>query len=157
MVPKKRRNLSVAGFYKNFKKPIELYFNQSGVGTSNTFNYLNDKADAYGVELNSEKDFVSALKNFTLGGNFALIKNRVTDEATNVDRPMQGQSPYTVNLSLQYDSEKSGWSSTVLFNMIGRRILYVGNDQVPPIWEAQDLFLISRLLKNYGTTKEKLS
>ncbi|MFY7816720.1 MAG: TonB-dependent receptor domain-containing protein, partial [Chryseobacterium taeanense] len=104
----------------------------------NTFNYLNvDKADAYGAELEFRKklDFMSALKNFTLGGNFALIKNRVTDEATNVDRPMQGQSPYTVNVSLQYDAENSGWSSTVLFNMIGRRILYVGNDQVPPIWE----------------------
>jgi outer membrane receptor protein involved in Fe transport len=65
MVSKKWRNLSVAGFYKNFKNPIELYFNQSGVGTSNTFNYLNvDKADAYGAELEFRKklDFFSALK-----------------------------------------------------------------------------------------------
>ncbi|RTZ49606.1 TonB-dependent receptor [Chryseobacterium arthrosphaerae] len=80
------------------------------VGTSNTFNYLNvDKADAYGVEAEFRKklDFVSALRNFTLGGNVARIWNRVTDEATNIDRPMQGQSPYTVNLSLQYDTEKS--------------------------------------------------
>lgn len=157
--PRNGEIISVAGFYKNFKKPIELYFNQSGVGTSNTFNYLNvDKADAYGVELEFRKklDFASALKNFTLGGNFALIKNRVTDEATKIDRPMQGQSPYTINLSLQYDAEKSGWSSTVLFNMIGRRILYVGNDQVPPIWEAPRPLLDFQVAKKIWNKKGEI-
>ena len=107
--------------------------------TSNTFNFLNaEKANAYGVEVELRKklDFISALKNFTFGGNLALIDNKVTDEATQTNRPMQGQSPYTVNFTMQYDGEKSGLSSTLLFNMIGRRIQYVGNDQIPPIWEA---------------------
>ncbi len=162
--PRNGEILSVAGFYKNFKNPIELYFNQSGVGTSNTFNYLNvDKADAYGLELEFRKklDFMSALKNFTLGGNFALIKNKVSDKETNIDRPMQGQSPYTINLSLQYDTEKSGWSSTVLFNMIGRRILYVGNDQVPPIWENPrpllDFQVAKKIWQNKGEIKLNVS
>ncbi|ROI06381.1 TonB-dependent receptor [Chryseobacterium sp. G0240] len=157
--PRTGEIISVAGFYKNFKKPIELYFNQSGVGTSNTFNYLNvDKADAYGLELEFRKklDFISAFRNFTFGGNFAYIKNRVTDEATKIDRPMQGQSPYTINLSLQYDAEKSGWSSTVLFNMIGRRILYVGNDQVPPIWEAPRPLLDFQLAKKIWNKKGEI-
>jgi len=113
------------------------------------------------VEARKKLDFVSALKNFTLGGNVALIKNRVTDETTKIDRPMQGQSPYTVNVSLQYDTEKSGWSSTVLFNMIGRRILYVGNDQVPPIWEAPrpllDFQLAKKLWSNKGEIKLNVS
>lgn len=162
--PRNGEILSVAGFYKNFKNPIELYFNQSGVGTSNTFNYMNvDKADAYGAELEFRKklDFVSALKNFTFGGNFAFIKNKVTDEATKTDRPMQGQSPYTINLSLQYDTEKTGWTSTVLFNMIGRRILYVGNDQVPPIWEAPrpllDFQVAKKIWQNKGEIKLNVS
>ncbi|GAE64854.1 Outer membrane receptor proteins, mostly Fe transport [Chryseobacterium indologenes] len=157
--PRTREIFSVAAFYKNFKKPIELYFNQSGVGTSNTFNYLNvDKADAYGIEAEFRKklDFTSALRNFTLGGNFAYIKNKVTDEATKIDRPMQGQSPYTINLSLQYDAEKSGWSSTVLFNMIGRRILYVGNDQVPPIWEAPRPLLDFQVAKKIWNKKGEI-
>ncbi|ATN06129.1 hypothetical protein CRN76_12330 [Chryseobacterium indologenes] len=157
--PRTGEIFSVAAFYKNFKKPIELYFNQSGVGTSNTFNYLNvDKADAYGIEAEFRKklDFTSALRNFTLGGNFAYIKNKVTDEATKIDRPMQGQSPYTINLSLQYDAEKSGWSSTVLFNMIGRRILYVGNDQVPPIWEAPRPLLDFQVAKKIWNKKGEI-
>ncbi len=58
--PRTGEIFSVAAFYKNFKKPIELYFNQSGVGTSNTFNYLNvDKADAYGIEAEFRKNLIS--------------------------------------------------------------------------------------------------
>lgn len=162
--PKSGEIFSVAGFYKNFKNPIELYFNQSGAGTSNTFNYLNaDKADAYGLEFEFRKklDFVSLLQNFTMAGNLALIDNKVKDEATNVNRPMQGQSPYTLNLSLQYDSQKSGFSSTVLFNIIGRRILYVGNEQVPPIWEAPrpllDYQIAKKIWKNKGEIKLNIS
>lgn len=157
--PRNGEIVSVAAFYKNFKNPIELYFNQSGAGTSNTFNYLNaDKADAYGAEFEFRKklDFVSALKNFTLGGNVALIKNKVTDEATQTNRPMQGQSPYTVNLSMQYDAEQSGWSSTLLFNVIGRRILYVGNEQVPPIWEAPRPLLDFQVAKKIWNKKGEL-
>ena len=48
---------------------------------------------------------------------------------------MQGQSPYVINIGLQYDVEKAGLNTTLLFNQIGRRILYVGNEQVPAIWE----------------------
>ena len=155
---------SLAGFYKNFKNPIELYFNQSGAGTSNTFNYLNaDKADAYGVELEFRKklDFTNALKNFTFGGNLAYIDNIVKDAATNTNRPMQGQSPYTINLNLQYENELSGISSTVLFNMIGRRILYVGNDQIPAIWEAPrpllDYQIAKKIWQNKGEIKMNIS
>ncbi|SFI11807.1 outer membrane beta-barrel protein [Halpernia frigidisoli] len=157
--PRNGEIISVAGFYKNFKNPIELYFNQSGVGTSNTFNYLNaDKANAYGIEFELRKklDFVSALKNFTFGGNVALIDNKVTDQTTNIDRPMQGQSPYTVNFTLQYDSENSGISSTLLFNQIGRRILYVGNDQIPPIWENPRPLLDYQIAKKIWNKKGEI-
>lgn len=162
--PRNGELISLAGFYKNFKNPIELYFNQSGAGTSNTFNFLNaEKANAYGleVELRKKLDFVSTLKNFTIGGNLALIDNKVTDEATKTSRPMQGQSPYTVNFTLQYDGEKSGLSSTLLFNMIGRRIQYVGNDQIPPIWEAPrpllDFQIAQKIWNKKGEIKLNIS
>ncbi len=157
--PRQGEILSLAAFYKNFKNPIELYFNQSGAGTSNTFNYLNaDKADAYGLEFEFRRklDFSDMMKNFTFGGNVAYINNKVTDAATNVDRPMQGQSPYTVNVSLQYDSESAGLSSTLLFNMIGRRIQYVGNDQVPPIWEAPRALLDYQIAKKIWNKKGEI-
>jgi outer membrane receptor protein involved in Fe transport len=135
--PKSGEIVALGVFYKYFDNPIELYFNQSGVAT-NTFNFLNaDHAIGYGLELEFRKklDFTTAFKNFTLQGNLSYIWNQVKDEVTNIARPMQGQSPYLINLGLLYDLEKQGLTATVLFNQIGRRILYVGNDQVPAIWE----------------------
>lgn len=157
--PRNGEIFSLAGFYKKFNNPIELYFNQSGAGTSNTFNFLNaDRADAYGAELEFRKklDFVSFLKNFTAAGNLALINNKVKDQATNTNRPMQGQSPYTLNLSVQYDNASLGLSSTILYNTIGRRILYVGNDQVPPIWENPRPLLDYQIAKKIWANKGEL-
>lgn len=156
LYPRAGELFTLGVFYKHFKDPIELYFNQSGVGTSNTFNYIQpDNAKAFGAELEFRKklDFADALKNFTVQGNFSYIYNRVTS----LDRPMQGQSPYLINASLQYDLEKPGLSTTLLFNQIGRRILYVGNQDVPAIWEAPrpllDFQIAKKIMKKRGEIK----
>ena len=47
------------------------------------------------------------------------------DGGNNIDRPMQGQSPYLINAGLFYN--RSGWSAAILFNRIGKRIVGVGN------------------------------
>ena len=157
--PKAGEILALGVFYKYFENPIELFFNQSGVAT-NTFNFLNaDHANAYGIELEFRKklDFLQALKNFTAHGNISLIDNKVTDNITKIDRPMQGQSPYVLNLGLQYDVTKIGFSATALYNQIGRRILYVGNEQVPAIWENPrpllDLQLAQKMLNKKAELK----
>jgi outer membrane receptor protein involved in Fe transport len=151
-------------FFKYFDKPIEQNFNQSGAGSSNTFNFVNaNNAKAYGVEVEMRKklDFSEALKNFTLSANLAYIYNRVKFENTVLDRPMQGQSPYLINASLYYLLEKKAISFTVLFNQIGRRILYTGNDQVPAIWEAPrpllDFQFVKTILKKRGELKLNIS
>jgi len=156
--------ITIGAFYKYFNKPIELYFNQSGVGTSSTFNYLNaDKAVGYGVELELRKKltFIRSLKNATLYSNISYIQNEVKDSKANINRPMQGQSPYVINVGLQYDVEKAGLNTTLLFNQIGRRILYVGNEQVPAIWENPrpllDFQVAKKLLKGKGEVKLNVS
>ncbi len=145
--------ITVGAFYKRFKDPLEYYFNRTGPAT-NTFNVANsDKATSYGAEFEFRKslNFISqALKNFTLSGNLSYIYSRIKD-TTSLDRPLQGQSPYLINFGLQYDAEKIGFSSTLLFNQIGRRILFVGNEAVPDIWENPrpllDLQLAQKLFK----------
>jgi TonB dependent receptor/CarboxypepD_reg-like domain/TonB-dependent Receptor Plug Domain len=156
--------ITIGAFYKYFDKPIELYFNQSGVGTSSTFNYLNaEKAVGYGLELELRKKltFIPVLKNATLYSNISYIQNEVKDSKANINRPMQGQSPYVINIGLQYDVEKAGLSTTLLFNQIGRRILYVGNEQVPAIWEnprpVLDFQIAKKLLKGKGEIKMNVS
>ena len=160
LYPRAGEIFTVGVFYKYFKNPIELYFNQSGAGSSSTFNYINaDKAKGYGVELEYRKklDFSDALRNFTFQSNLSYIFNRVERDNFQLKRPMQGQSPYVLNASLQYDVEKLGLNTTLLYNQIGDRILYVGGNDYPPVWEASrpviDLQVAKKVLKNKAEVK----
>jgi outer membrane receptor protein involved in Fe transport len=158
--PRAGELITVGVFYKYFKNPIELYFNQSGAGSSSTFNFINaDKARGYGAEFELRKklDFAEALQNFTLQTNVSYIFNRVERDSFQLKRPMQGQSPYVFNASLQYDIPEIGLNTTLLYNQIGDRILYVGGNDYPPVWEATrpvfDLQIAKKLLKNSGELK----
>lgn len=144
--PKLGELITVGVFFKHFNNPIEQLYNETGVATS-SFTYENaSQATAFGAEIEFRKnlEFISpAFKAFTFFGNAAVIKNEVkfdiknvNGEATDQNRPMQGQSPYLINGGLQYDNVSSGTTANVLFNVIGRRIYMVGNTQNPNIWEA---------------------
>lgn len=154
LYPRSGEVFTIGVFYKQFEDPIEQYFNQSGVA-SNSFNFFNAvKAKNYGAEIEFRKnlDFINGMKNFTFQSNIAYIHSRVEgEEGQKLDRPLQGQSPYVANASLQYDHEKSGISATLLYNQIGRRILFVGNQDVPEIWEA------SRPLLDFQIAKKVLN
>jgi outer membrane receptor protein involved in Fe transport len=160
--PRAGELFTVGAFYKHFNDPIEYYFNRTGPAT-NTFNISNsDKAHAFGAELEFRKklDFNRLLKNFTISGNVSYIYSKVQDTAA-LSRPLQGQSPYLLNLGLQYDWEKAGFSATLLFNQIGRRILFVGNEAISDIWEAPrpllDLQLSQKILHKKGEIKLNIS
>ena len=151
-------------FYKYFEKPIELFFNQTGTGSSSTFNYINaDKATGYGAEFEMRKrlDFIPGFKNFILQSNLSYIYNRVTRANANLDRPMQGQSPYVINFGLQYDVEKIGLYTTLLYNQVGDRIFYVGGSTgpgaAPSVFEHTrpllDFQIAKKIIQNKGEIK----
>jgi outer membrane receptor protein involved in Fe transport len=140
--PRAGEVLTAALFYKSFKDPIEQLFNE-GSGGASTFSFQNPaRATAYGVEVEFRKKltFSEALKNFTFQANASYIKSQVKDVSFQIDRPLQGQSPYLMNFGLMYDYEPAGFSATVLFNQIGERIYLVGDltsgAGSPNIWEA---------------------
>lgn len=145
--PRAGELITAGVFYKHFTNPIEQFFNESGVNTI-SFTYGNaESATSYGAELEFRKklDVIGGpyLKNFTLFANGTYIFNDVkfdikdlNGNVVDANRPMQGQSPYVINSGIQYEAEKTGTSITGLFNIIGRRIFLVGNDQNPNIWEA---------------------
>ena len=159
--PRSGELFTVGLFYKYFKNPIEAFANQG------SFNFLNaDKATSYGIEIEGRKklDFINdGLKNFTLQTNLSYIYNRVKSEGRKgLDRPMQGQSPYLINATLQYDVEKYGITTTALFNRIGRRILLVGGDAgLAPVWENPrsviDFQIAKKVSKNKGEVKLNVS
>lgn len=158
LYPRAGELITAGVFYKHFRNAIEAYFNQSGPSTS-TFNFLNARnAYSYGAEIEGRKklDFSDKLKNFTVGGNLSYIVNEVNDEKAQIKRPMQGQSPYIINATIQYDLEKAGINTTLLFNQIGKRIIYVGNDQVPAIWEHPRPLLDFQLAKKIWNKKGEI-
>jgi len=165
LYPRAGETFSLGVFYKHFKDPIESLF-EPGTGGASTFNYQNaDKATAFGVELEMRKklDFAEAFKNFTVQGNFSWIKSKVEDKAFNIDRPLQGQSPYVLNLGLMYDQEKSGFNATILYNQIGQRIANVGKleDGFLDTWERGrpllDLQLAKKVMKKKGEIRLNVS
>jgi TonB-dependent receptor len=154
-------------FYKHFTNPIEQLLNE-GAGGSSTFTFQNpEKAESYGaeVELRKKLDFADALRNFTFQANVAYIRSKVTDAKLDVDRPLQGQSPYVLNLGLLYDLEKAGFSGTLLFNQVGERIYLVGDKSAaagsPDTYEAPravlDFQLAKKLIKNKAEIRLNIS
>jgi outer membrane receptor protein involved in Fe transport len=167
LYPRAGEVVTAGVFFKKFDDPIEQLFNE-GVGGSSTFSYQNAKnATVYGVEVEMRKklDMVDALKNFTVQANGSLIKSEVKDASLGIDRTLQGQSPYMINLGLLYDLEKSGFTATLLYNRIGERIYLVGDISAgsgsPDILEAPrnlvDFQMSKKILKKKGELRFNIS
>lgn len=128
--PSAGEQVSLALFYKHFKNPIEWTYTVAG-GTDLVYSFVNARgADNYGVELDIRKDLAFVgLRHFSLSFNGAWIRSRVrfAPGTNNIDRPMQGQSPYLINTGIFYNNPERGWSAAVLYNRIGKRIVGVGN------------------------------
>ena len=125
--PSQGDQISLAAFYKRFDSPIEWTYTVTG-GTDQVYSYMNAKsAKSYGLELDMRKNLgFLGLRDFTLVFNGSLIKSRVQFEKGTRQRarPMQGQSPYLVNLGIFYNHEV--WSAALQYNRIGKRLIGVG-------------------------------
>ena len=161
LYPRSGEAFTAGVFYKHFDKPIEQNLQQGGA----IFQFQNpDQAIAYGAEIEIRKrlDMVHSLKNFTVQANAAFIHSKVTDTSSNINRPLQGQSPYLLNVSLMYDLEKAGLNATLLFNQIGKRIYLVGDipssggGGAPDIWEASRPVLDFQLGKKVLSGKAEI-
>jgi hypothetical protein len=75
------------------------------------------------------------------------------------NRPLQGQSPYIINGSLSYNSEKLGLSSTLSANRVGDRLAIAGNSTVPNIFEQARTVIDFQLAKTFlkNTVELKLN
>jgi outer membrane receptor protein involved in Fe transport len=150
--------ITFGAFYKYFNKPIEMVYN-FGAGGSSVFNFANPiSASAYGVEFEIRKklDFSEAFKNFTLQANGSYISSRVKDGNLALDRPLQGQSPYLINFSALYDLPQKGFTATLLYNQIGRRVTFVGSLDQPDIYESSRPVFDFQVSKKFANNKAEL-
>lgn len=168
--PKGGEGISIGGFYKFFNDPIELRLNPSSVLDRRNYTYQNaDEAVAVGGEIEIRKglEFINeSLETFNLFANLTYIYSKVTLASTSgsgaaatSNRPLQGQSPYLINLGLQYNSKNENWSGSLLYNRIGQRLALVGINDLgfPDVYERPrdqvDLQLTRKILKNRGEIK----
>lgn len=167
---------SVGGFYKYFDKPVELNQTEG----ANTYYLLSnsDYAKVYGFEFEFRKkiDFFDKqewLQNFTLYGNLTLQKSKVQGRRREIDattkevtyileklnRPMYGQSPYLLNIGLQYQGNLFG--ANLMYNKSGRKTYIVSLGPQSIDYEMPrsmvDAQLSYKLLKNKMQLKFNVS
>ncbi|MGM9802771.1 MAG: TonB-dependent receptor domain-containing protein [Muribaculaceae bacterium] len=163
LYPSAGESVSVALFGKFFSNPIEWTYTVAG-GTDLIYSYKNARsATSYGVELDVRKNLgFIGLQNFDLSLNGAVIKSDVKFEegAKEENRPMQGQSPYLVNVGMFYKCEPLKLNVAVLYNVIGKRIIGVGrsegttgsddNARVPHSYEMPRNLIDLSVTKQFG-------
>jgi TonB-dependent receptor len=157
MYPSANESLSFGVFYKQFNNPIEqlLYG-----GANPLYTYANaDKATSYGLEIEARKSLKnllnsSVLERFSVLLNAALIKSEVqyADNVTNQERnrAMQGQSPYIINAGLYYNDFETGWQANVSYNVFGKRIFAVGDNNIATQYEMPRNQIDITVSKSFG-------
>jgi len=150
--------LAVSAFYKRFQKPIEQIV-QPQAEVRITYENA-EGANNYGLELEARQNLgiiTEALRQFSINTNVALISSQVmlpegVGIQTSSERPLQGQCPYIVNVSVGFEDPDWGISSAVAYNIFGRRLSEVGNHGVPDVYEqprGQLDMSFSRTVANY--------
>jgi len=125
--------LSASTFYKSITDAIEKVV-VSGVALGSERTFTNSEfAKIYGFELESRISlgFIGEyFSNFSINGNYSWIKSIVNVKGTETtiprkERPLQGQSPYVINLGFYFTEPTLGTSFALMYNRIGERIVEV--------------------------------
>ncbi len=158
--------VSVGGFYKEFTNPIETVI-LAGAAQITTFDNA-EAADNFGIELElytdlgiisrwwGERDF---WERFYLNTNYSWINSEITlseenaSVQTSSSRPLQGQSPYVWNFQIGYDDLDRGINTALLYNIFGERIVDVGTNGAPDVYEQPrpqlDFIYAQRILEHW--------
>jgi len=147
--PGKGQIISVSGFYKTFVDPIELLLRTGTSGQPELYYNNIAKANSYGAELEyrmnlgwiNPADSNSFFSSTTFYTNASYIRSAADlsayaglEEYPGSTRPLQGQSPYILNVGLFYESKKD-LMVNFSYNYVGQRIAISGSIQEPSVWE----------------------
>ena len=139
--PSRSELISIGVFYKYFADAIEQ--TTQSVPTDQLYITFQNaaKAEDLGVELELRKSLIDLssskfLQRWSLVANAALIYSNVNLPDTDQNRgqaldnrPLQGQSPYVVNVGAFYQDDDHGLQFSAQYNVIGQRIRFVGDLQ----------------------------
>lgn len=122
--------LSVSAFMKHFKNAIERVI-VPGVALNAERSFAN-ASDAYNTGIEVEGRFSlarisNALRQSSVVANYSWIRSEVNVAGSGAviertGRPLQGQSPYAINLGFTYVAPRLETQATILYNRLGSRI-----------------------------------
>jgi len=140
--------VSLGGFYKEFTDPIETVI-LAGASQITTYNNAR-AAENFGLEfeLYTDLDFIGRWwgepawwEKWYVNTNYAWIDSTIelspedANVLTSASRPLQGQSPYVWNFQIGYDDLDRGINAALLFNVFGERIVDVGTNGAPDLYQ----------------------
>lgn len=164
--PGRAQLLSVSAFHKKIQNPIE--FSTSSFYPSEAQYVQSKSATITGAELEfrvllstifNRKNEKSWLNKFTLSGNGTITRSQVTigNTADSIStRPLQGQSPYIVNVAMSFVDDSSGISSTLSLNRIGQRLAIAGSNVLPEYYDKERTVIDFQIAKTFLNNKLEL-
>ncbi len=141
--------LSVGGFYKSLKDPIEKVIVTFGGGIVSFENRA--EATVYGAEFEARHklDIVDdLLADFSVGFNFSYVisevplteQERINDPGSPNPRQLYDQSEWIANTDLTWENKRWGTTATVAFNWAAPRI-YLVDVGGPDVFEHPPMLL----------------
>lgn len=155
---------AISFFYRKFKNPIE----QTMFSGNNYVQFRNvDEAHMYGAEFELRKNLdmlPGRLHNLHIGANLTLIhtqvdlteaelrQRRIYDPDAPDTRPMQGQPTYVINGNLGYADPDLGFTGSLIFNVLGKKLAGVSLDGTPDLYEMPrpELDLVTKKELGWG-------
>ena len=176
--------LAVSYFYKRIEDAIEVkLIPSSDYNYVRTwFNSPKGVNQGYEIDVTKSLGFMGRpfgggaedfLGKLTISGNYARVYSAVDylyewrwqDDEGNWHtgreirtRPLQGQSPWTLNLALLYRDPDTGTSVSVLYNKIARRLYSVSGDPTSDLWqESRDVLDAAVTQRLFGCWEVKFT
>lgn len=166
--------LAVSAFYKDFTDPIEVTAFPQAPRQQTVANLPG--AIVYGAELEFRQNLgviAETFSNFKFTTNLSIIESKATMtpqefgrrtdaarqnsdgkviETIDRKRDLQGQSPYLINVGLDYDNEDD-FRAGLFYNVQGKTLEIVGNGFVPDVYTIPFNSLNVTLNKTFGENK----
>lgn len=157
---------AISGFYKDFTDPIEQSFFQQAPSQLTVAN-LGD-AIVYGAEFEVRQRFgfiAESLNDLRVTANVSITRSELTmsddefnsrqlaardGETIDRERDLQGQSPYLINVGLDYSNSDLGLQTGLFYNVQGETLEVVGIGLVPDVFTQPFNSLNFTLNKTFG-------
>lgn len=140
--------LAFSAFYKDMENPMERVIrNDLGNNATSIQNVPKGRVQGIEFELRKQLGFInSKLEDLTFAGNLTFVHSevdisdielafiRAANPNASATRQLFGQSPYIVNLDLQYQNSK-GFNTNLSFNRFGDRLALATGNATPNVFE----------------------